>query len=266
MNKSTDSVAKHYGPQRARGLEAALIQRLGEEFPRLGGPRMLKLCAELIMEVIDSHIVAAERVGHGQVLWNAIDVNDPPHRRQTAADTRMKPVILNLFHPDELDQILDRSHTWTEIFRMRMERLCREAHEQGALLSGVDLSLLLGVPDTKVARIIAQYEKQTGTVIPRRATLHDVGSGVTHKGIICRKRYLEGKDPQEVARATCHTLEAVDRYLGQYDRVRHCRQQGMNSQQTAHMLRCCERLVLEYLEIDDQINEARKNPQQTQDK
>jgi hypothetical protein len=266
MNKSTDFIAKHYGPQKSRGLEGALIQRLGEEFPRLGGPRMLKLCAELIMEVIDSHIVASERIGHGQILWSAIDVNDPPHRKQTAADTRMTPVILNLFHPDELTAIMDRSQTWTEIRRMRMVRLCNEAHTQGGLLSGVDLSLLLGAPDSTIGTTLAQHEKQTNTVIPRRATVHDMGSGVTHKRIICRKRFLEGKDPQQVARETHHTLEAVDRYLGQYDRVRHCRQQGMSSVQTAHLLSCSERLVREYLEIDDQINEARKKSQPAQDK
>lgn len=212
------------------------------------------------------HIVASERIGHGQILWSAIDVNDPPHRKQTAADTRMTPVILNLFHPDELTAIMDRSQTWTEIRRMRMVRLCNEAHTQGGLLSGVDLSLLLGAPDSTIGTTLAQHEKQTNTVIPRRATVHDMGSGVTHKRIICRKRFLEGKDPQQVARETHHTLEAVDRYLGQYDRVRHCRQQGMSSVQTAHLLSCSERLVREYLEIDDQINEARKKSQPAQDK
>lgn len=266
MNKSTNYVAKHYSPQKARGLEAALTQRLAEEFPRLGGPRMLKLCSELIMEVIDTHIVTSDRVGHGQVLWSAIDLHDPPYRKQTAATTRMKPVILNLFHPDELDMILDRTHTWSEIVRNRMVRLCSEAHRQGGLLSGVDLSLLLGMADSRVGTIIAQYEAETDTVIPRRATLHDMGSGVTHKRIICRKRYLEGKDPQQVARETHHTLEAVDRYLGQYDRVRHCRQEGMDSQETAHILGCSERLVREYLEIDNQINEAREDSQFSQNK
>jgi len=53
-----------------------------------------------------------------------------------------------------------------EIRRMRMVRLCHEANTQGGLLSGVD-----------------QHEKQTNTVIPHRATVHDMGSGVIHKRI-----------------------------------------------------------------------------------
>jgi hypothetical protein len=259
MIKSTDSRKKKYSPQKHRGLEAALIQTLGREFPRLGGPRMLGLCTELILEVVDTHIVSTDKVGHGQVLWCAIDADDIPRRGKTAVNTKMNPVILNLFHPDDLEKYLARTHSWAQIQLQRMIRLCQEAHQQGSLLSGVDLSLLLGIDDAKVASMLAAYERENDQVVPRRATLHDMGSGVTHKRIICRKRYLEGKDPHQVGRETYHTLEAVDRYLGQYDRVRHCRSEGLTPQETAHILACGERLVHQYLEIDDQINEARKS-------
>ena len=60
-----------------------------------------------------------------------------------------------------------------------------------------------------------------------------------------------------VARETYHSLEAVDRYLGQYDRVRHCRLQGLTPEQTAHTLACCLGLVREYLAIDDLLGENR---------
>jgi hypothetical protein len=257
MKKPTDSRAKHFAPQKHRGLEAALIQRLGQEFPRLGGPRILNLCAEMIMEIIDTHIVSAERIGHGQVLWCAIDIGEIPRKGKTAQNTRMKPVILSLHDPRDLEGYLDRTRTLSQIREDRAVRLCHQAHEQGALLSGSDLSLLLGISDATVSQLLIDHETRNDVVVPRRATLHDMGSGVTHKRIICRKRYLEGKEPNIVARETYHSLEAVDRYLGQYDRVRHCRQEGMSPRETAHILRCGERLVKEYLEIDDQINEAR---------
>ena len=40
-----------------------------------------------------------------------------------------------------------------------------------------------------------QHERSTKTVVPRRATLHDVGSGITHKRIICWLRYACRKGP-----------------------------------------------------------------------
>jgi hypothetical protein len=80
-----------------------------------------------------------------------------------------------------------------------------------------------------------------------------VGTGLTHKRIICWKCFAEGKEPHIVARETYHSLDAVDAYLGQYDRVRHCRQQGLSPEKTAYTLRCSLSLVREYLDIDDQL-------------
>jgi len=84
-----------------------------------------------------------------------------------------------------------------------------------------------------------------------------VGTGLTHKRIICWKRYAEGKSPDLVARETYHSLEAVDRYLGQFDRVRHCRQQGLSVEQTAFTLNCSRAWVNEYLAIDQELEGAR---------
>ncbi len=101
--------------------------------------------------------------------------------------------------------------------------------------------------------MLAQHERDTQKIVPRRATVHDVGTGLTHKAIICWKRYAEGKEPQQIAHETRHSLVAVDRYLGQYDRVRRCRKRGMNPRQTAHILNCSVALVEQYLRIDRRL-------------
>lgn len=55
-----------------------------------------------------------------------------------------------------------------------------------------------------------------------------------------------------MARETYHSIEAVDRYLGRYDRVRHCKVQGMTPEEPAHTLDCGLSLVKEYLDIDQE--------------
>jgi hypothetical protein len=261
MIKTENKLAKQYNGQRYRGLQSALMQRLGEEFPRLGGPRILELCADMIVEIIDSHALTKDRLSHGQILWDAIDINDPPHRGQRAAQTRKVTVILTLHDASDVEDILKESTktvpSWTQLRLKRFIRMSREAHAQGGLLSNADLSLLMNMSESQIGAQLSHWEDLHNEVIPRRTTLHDVGSGVTHKRIICRKRYLEGKLPHEVARETYHTLQSVDRYLGQYERVRHCRKEGLTPEQTAHILGCGVRLVQEYLAIDEGINAAR---------
>jgi hypothetical protein len=132
-------------------------------------------------------------------------------------------------------------------------RLCEQAHAQGALLSNADLSVIMNRSDSQIATLLAAHERETQKIVPRRATLHDVGTGLTHKRIICWKRHAEGKSSEQIAIETRHSMEAVDRYLGDFDRVRNCRRQGMTQEQIAFTLEHGVNLVKQYLDIDDEL-------------
>lgn len=256
MGSTPDSVRKHFAPLRAKTLKNALSHRIRREFPRIGGPRIGDLCAEMVLEVVRMHLRSKEHLTHGQVLWLAIAVDDPPRRHQTIAQTDLVPVVLDLSTSEDIERRLKRDSADGRLLA-KLLRLCRQAYAQGGLLGNCDLAELLAVQDTRVARLLTRYEREHQTVVPRRATLHDVGSGTTHKRIICYKRFAQGKPADQVARETYHSLEAVDRYLGQYDRVRHCRLKGLSPEQTAHILDCSLRLVQEYLAIDCQLEACR---------
>jgi hypothetical protein len=254
MASRPDYLRKKYGPLLAKTLESALAHCIATEFPRIGGPRIQRLCAEMILDVVGQHLRPREQVRQGQVLWLGISRDDPPRRHQRILDCQLIPLVLDLVTPDDIHARLDRKSP-SQRLAAKAVRLCQQAFEQGALLSNCDLAELLCTHDSQIAHALAQHERDTGKLVPRRATLHDVGTGLTHKRIICWKRYGEGKEPDEIAKETYHSLEAVDRYLGQYDRVRHCRLQGLSPQETAFALNCSVRLVEDYLAIDRELGE-----------
>lgn len=256
MGSKPDFIRKKFGPLREKTLRNALAHRIVKEFPRIGGPRICQLCADMILEVVSKHMRSREHLTHGQALWMAVSVNNPPAHRQRIADTELIPVLLDLSTAEDVQRRIDRHRPAHRLLHKAL-RLCQQAYEQGGLLSNCDLAELLETEDGRIAGLLAQHERDTNTVVPRRATLHDVGTGLTHKRIICWKRYAEGKEPHIVARETYHSLEAVDRYLGQYDRVRHCRLEGLTPEQTAHALGCGLPLVREYLAIDDLLEKNR---------
>ena len=198
MNNQTDYLRKKFGPLKARSLKNAIANQITTEFPRIGGPRICSLCAELIMEVVEKHMRSRDHIRHGQALWAAIDINDPPKRYRRTADTKLVPVLLDLSTADDVQRRIDRVPA-SERLLHRARRLCEQAHAQGGLLSNCDIAEMLHVSSDYVGQILAQHERSTKTIIPRRATLHDVGSGITHKRIICWLRYACGKDPDEVA-------------------------------------------------------------------
>ena len=250
-----DRIRSAFGPLRDKSLKNALSHVIGRDFPRIGGDRIRELCAEMILEVVSSHLRPCEHLRHGQALWIGIDINDPPTRGRRTADTNLIPVILDVSTDEDIQARLDRVPV-QERLRRKAIRLCEQAYHQGALLSSSDLAELMSGDASRISNILTSHERKTGKVVPRRATLHDLGCGVTHKRIICWKRYAEGKDSDQIAHETYHTVEAVDRYLGQFDRVRHCRMQGMTPAETAYALNCGRRLVEEYLRIDRELEEA----------
>jgi hypothetical protein len=252
MGAKVDYVRKKYAPLLDLTLENALAHRIAQEFPRLGGPRICRLCAQMILEVLQAHLRAREHVAHGQMVWMAVDVNDRPKRYQTMAQTNLLPVVLDVHTAEDTEAILQRKPAAERLLQKAL-RLSRQAYEQGALLSNRDLSAILSCDERVISNALARYEDRTQTVVPRRATIHDFGSGLTHKRIICLKRYRDGKSADQIARETYHSLQAVDRYLGQYDRVRHCRREGFSPEQTAYTLDCSLSLVREYLAIDQEL-------------
>lgn len=252
MSRQPDYVRKHYAPLLQKTLQNAVSHVIGKQFPRIGGSRIRELCAQMILEVVDAHVRPAEHLRHGQALWLGIAVDDPPQRYRRTADTRLVPVALDLSTPEDIQARLDRKPS-RERLQIKAVRLCQQAHQQGALLSSSDLSELLGYSAWTISQVLVAYEKQTGRLLPRRATLHDVGTGLTHKRIICWKRYAEGKAADVIAKETYHSLQAVDRYLGQFDRVRHCRLAKMSAEKTAFTLNCSAALVDEYLAIDREL-------------
>ena len=259
MSRKPDYLHKHYAPLLQKTLQNAVSHVIGEQFPRIGGPRIRALCAEMILDVISTHVRSTEHVRHGQMLWMGIATDDPPRRYRCTADTRLVPVVLDLSATEDIQSRLDRRSS-AERLLMKVVRLCEQAHQQGALLSNCDLAELVGRSDSAIARMLTAHEAKTGRVVPRRATLHDVGTGLTHKRIICWKRYAEGKPADIVAKETHHSLEAVDRYLGQFDRVRHCRLQGLSPEKTSFALNCGVALVNEYLMIDRELEDGADRP------
>ncbi len=253
MAAKPDYIRKKYAPLQAKTLQNAVASQIAKEFPRIGGPRMQQLCAEMILEVVNKHLRKREHLAHGCILWAAVRLDDPPKQRQRIAHSQLVPVVLEVSTDEDIQMRLDRELPRTRL-KTKAIRLCQQTYEQGGLLSNCDLAEILGVHDSSIASVLTEHERETGTLVPRRATLHDVGTGLTHKRIICRKRYLEGKEPHLVAQETYHSLEAVDRYLSQYDRVRHCRKEGMTPEATAHILKCSLGLVHEYLKIDDELD------------
>jgi hypothetical protein len=238
-----------YRPQAAKTLRQTLIRFIQREFPRLGGPWVIELFVDKLLELVDTYRVARERLKPGQTVWQAVAVDERPGYRKPMTETRQVPVVIAIADQEEVEDLRSRVKR-REILQRGLVRAANDAYAQGGVLTVTDLALLFNHSASWVSELIRDYEAETGEVVPRRGNIHDMGRTVTHKWIICRKAYLEGKLTPTIARETFHSPEAVDNYILGLARVHFATvRQGMTPQEAAFALQQPLYLVEEYVEM-----------------
>jgi hypothetical protein len=183
----------------------------------------------------------------GQTLWIGVDVGDRPSYGKKASNITFKPVILSPVSKDDL-RLMGNGHTRREVREQQIARLFQEAYDQGAVLTNVDVGMLVGVSPATIGKQVHEWMEREGKVLPTRGIVHDLGPTMTHKRIII-KRYLEGHLVPEVARMTNHSEEAVERYLKAFRKVRMLKDRLDSTKDIARTLEMSEHLVKEYLRI-----------------
>jgi len=238
-----------YRPQAGKTLRAALRNFIAREFPRLGGPWVVEMFVDKLLQFVDRYQIARDQLQPGQVLWPAVALSESPGYRKPTYAMRQVPVVIALVNQEDIAD-LRKGVKWTKILQHALVRVMKEAYAQGGLLTTSDLSVLFHRSHSWIADLIRQYEEETGEIVPRRGNLHDMGRTTTHKRLICRKAYLEGKTTDVIAQETNHSPEAVDNYLLDFARVYYATvKRGMSLEETAFAIQRPRFLVEEYAKL-----------------
>jgi hypothetical protein len=174
---------------------------------------------ELIRMVQEVYFAQPELVefSPGQVKHQCVSAKEGPGK--PLKDCEMVSVILTLYGDKDLKELPGEEYKSRQqiIRQRRMQRIAVEAKDQGGLLSQEDLALLL-MCDVKTIQRDAAALRKKGVTLPTRGQMKDIGPGVTHRELVVRK-WLEGKEPVQIARDTDHSIGAVENYLQKYQRV-----------------------------------------------
>jgi hypothetical protein len=225
-----------------------LCHLLHTEFPGIFGPTISRLFADKIDELYERFHPPRSRFTAGQVLWTGVAIDDPPSRNKRIEDTQLVPVVLDLVTAQDIEKAKGRGAR-SQTSLAKIARLFRQAHEQGAVLGHADVSLLLNMSISRISTHVLSHERESGELIPRRGTIHDMGRSVTHKAIICYKSLVEKKPTSQVAQETFHSPEDVEHYVQCLRRIQLCRDKGLSPEEVAQATGHSLSLVQEYLDL-----------------
>lgn len=238
---------------RDKNLHQLLLYRFLNHYGYDKGEVTAKAIIDDILKLIDDYFLVSSidndlhHINYGQLVWMAVPVDEYPQRAKTIAATRMKPVVLSFITDDDISHIALGFDSKT-LRKKRMERWSHEAFDQGALLTQLDLAVLLGVCDTVVSQYAREIQHQEN-ILPTRGNIHDLSGAVTHKREIITL-YLEGYLTPEIALKTKHSKEAIDRYIHDYHRVETLWKHAITDlDHISQLTRLSKRVVQQYVDL-----------------
>lgn len=236
-----------------KNLHNLLLHRFLNQYGYDKGEITANAIIKDILKLIDSYYLVStldddlHHLNHGQLVYMAVPVDEYPKRGKAIAQTRIKPVVLSFITDADIEHIAHGFDS-KSLRKKRLTRWVDEAFEQGALLTQLDLSMLLGVCDAVVSQYVNEIQIE-GKLLPTRGNIHDLSGAITHKREIITL-YLDGYFTPEIAMKTKHSNEAVDRYIRDYQRVEILWENGITDlDKIAQLTRLSKRVVQQYVDL-----------------
>jgi hypothetical protein len=151
----------------------------------------------------------------GQMIVQAITVESNPGRK--LSECSLTSVLLTIDAGQEDLEIREKEGV-TGLRRYRLQRICNEAFQQGALLTVEDIAnRILNCGERTVSRDIEALKKKN-IILPLRSIIKDIGRSLSHRTQIVQE-WLKGKEYTQIAQATYHSLTSVQNYVEKFKRV-----------------------------------------------
>jgi len=247
-----------YESVQKRGFRAALIRLLETEYKLIGSHRVLATLADDIEQLQREYFPPQSRIEAGTMVWVTTKktVKKPSWGKKTE-DYESVMVYLPLWTHEDLDSLVFiRAGTRNSNYMInrdrdisRMIRLINSTWDQDGMLSQAEVCVLLNRSLTTVMKYVAEYQaNHPDEVLHLKGYMLDQGSRPTHKRIIVNL-YEQGVDPTDISQRTTHSLDAVDRYIKDYERVKGLYKKRMDSAEIQKMTGMKAKVVNAYLTL-----------------
>jgi transposase-like protein len=248
MKSGKSSLAAQFGPLQKKTFASALSQFFEEQCPQMGGHLTRQILVDNIQKLVEEFYPPNTHLRMGQVMWPAVDENEKAAYGKSIEKTKLRPVFVDMIAPEDIAAVL-KGQKARAIRQRASVRLFKQAKEQGAVLTGVDVASMMRLTPATISNYVRQWEKEHQETVPRRGTIHDMGRSITHKKQICYQVIVQGKSIETTARETGHSPEAITRYVKDYKRILACLNKGLTPKDTAFVAKVSENLVYEYMNL-----------------
>lgn len=207
---------------------------------------------DTVYRVYDCYFETNSSLRPGQLRLQLIAIEAKPS--QKLAEAKQVTVTLTLNDDDE-DIDIRKKHGVVGLRRHKIERVSREAFDQGGLLTVEDLAYrIFNCGIRTICRDLEYFRKQ-GISIPLRSTVKDMGRTISHKLLII-KQWAQGREYSDIKKDTHHSLTAVQNYIDKFKRTMALANEGYDVNRIAFLLKLSPAIVEQYIKIYHQLDFA----------
>jgi hypothetical protein len=249
-----------------RTFHQAIINLLENEYKILGSRKVIEMLADDIENLHREYYPSRNQVGFGEIVFTT--TKDDGQRQsygKKTEDYAAVTVTLPLITKEDVERRIyfkkgDRNSNYRHRESRDIEtmvRLLKEAKQQGGLLSGAELSVLMNRSLTTIRKYLNAYREKTGEILPLKGYVLDQGSLPTHKGIIINL-YEQGISPADIVLKTSHSQDAVDRYIKHYEQVKKLLRKKIDEKEIQEITGRSMKVVKEYIKLYYDLNPETK--------
>jgi hypothetical protein len=238
-----------------RSYYNAIVKLLEEEYKIVGSKKVISMIAEDLVELHKEFYPDIEKRGFGQIVWQTTSSDEKkPGYGKKAEDYKVKTVVLPLVTKEDVENRIKGFYGKDNYKKQQdrdievMARLVKSAYEQGGLLSGSELSVMLNRSLTTIGRYMRIYHENNKDILPTKGLILDQGSKPTHKASIV-DLYEQGHPEVDIARLTNHSIEAVGRYIKSYKNVKLLMEKGFNLMEMVRISGMGRSTIIQYREL-----------------
>jgi len=240
---------RRYDRLKGKSLKHILVDRFLNHYGYDKGTVTASAIIDDLLMLIDHYYRFSDNsfLKQGQLVWLAVPIDEYPAKGKSIAQTKLKPVVLDIITDSDLEDIKLALHH-REVRMKKIERWTQQAYDQGALLSQLDLAVLLNVNEFTAGQYVREYESLYSRPLPTRGNIQLLGSGQTHKYEIIAL-YLKGYLAPTIATKTKHSRDAVERYIRDFESVRLLAPKFDDVDTISRIIRLASRVVRQYLDL-----------------
>lgn len=240
---------RRYDRLKGKSLKHILVDRFLNHYGYDKGTVTASAIIDDLLMLIDHYYRFSDNsfLKQGQLVWLAVPIDEYPAKGKSIAQTKLKPVVLDIITDSDLEDIKLALHH-REVRMKKIERWTHQAYDQGALLSQLDLAVLLNVNEFTAGQYVREYESLYSRPLPTRGNIQLLGSGQTHKYEIIAL-YLKGYLAPTIATKTKHSRDAVERYIRDFESVRLLAPKFDDVDTISRIIRLASRVVRQYLDL-----------------